>query len=364
MKCLWKYIIKIKAEILCWGLRSSKTTDEIYRIQHPSSHKRTGNAGIHIILNGEVVLNAIYGEKFCEKSPYNIEKIKNKFWLSKNNTPVCKISIIEAPRWYANHTTKGILMCDVLLQEGVDTLISGLWNNCCYFKNGTECKFCILGYEKGIEWKNINDVIDTVNAALKENPNYYIHLTGGNTFTPDNGIKYYEKYVRAIRKESNISISLEVSPPANMKYLDNIISAGADGFSINIEIWDETKRKEICPGKSQIKRELYFKAWERGVELLGKFRISSILIVGLDTPKNIEEAIKQMVRIGVKPVLIPFRPFGKSILGSLPSTNPVDLLKLSAVAGAELKKAGAKEKEFVGCEHCGACTIEKEFMNL
>ncbi|MCK5477151.1 MAG: hypothetical protein KAI55_04480, partial [Candidatus Aenigmarchaeota archaeon] len=86
--------------------------------------------------------------------------------------------------------------------------------------------------------------------------------------------------------------------------------------------------------------------------------------VGLDTPKNIEEAIKQMVRIGVKPVLIPFRPFGKSILGSLPSTNPVDLLKLSAVAGAELKKAGAKEKEFVGCEHCGACTIEKEFMNL
>ena len=42
--------LKIKAEVLCWGLSYSKAADEIYLSQHPTIHKRTGNAGIHVIL--------------------------------------------------------------------------------------------------------------------------------------------------------------------------------------------------------------------------------------------------------------------------------------------------------------------------
>jgi hypothetical protein len=356
--------IKTKAEVLCWGLRQSRSAEQAYLIQHPTEHKRTGNAGIHMIIKDGSVLNAIYGEKFCERSPYHLEKINNNFWLYKNKIPTCQVSLISAPKWYTERTKDGTLMADVFLQEGIDTLISSIRNNCCYFQDNKQCRFCILGYEKGIGQKKVSHIAETAYVALKENPNYYLHLTGGNTFTPDHGIIYYETYIKAIKQENpKTSLSLEVSPPENIQHLEDIISAGADGFSMNIELWDEVKRKKICPGKSKIKRELYFKSWNKGVELLGKFKISSVLLVGLDTFDSIADGIKQLVPMGVKPVLLPFRPFNSCDLNNLPPPNPRELLQLSAIAGRELIKAGAKVSGLLGCEHCGGCSVENDFLN-
>ena len=152
------------------------------------------------------------------------------------------------------------------------------------------------------------------------------------------------------------------SPPEDIRYLEEVISAGAGGFSINIEVWNEEKRREICPGKSKITKEKYLAAWGRATELLGKFRTSSVLVVGLDAPASIREGIKTLVEIGVKPVLIPFRPFEKCALSGMPPPEPSVLAELSAFAGNELRKAGAKERQFVGCERCGACTVEKDCM--
>jgi len=356
-----KDLLDIKSEILCWGVRHSEVAEEIYSLQHPTDHRRTGNAGIHTLLDDSIVLNIIYGEKFCETSPYSIEKAGEKVLLAKYGKPVANISMIRAPEWYSKKTSDGTTMADIVLQEGENTLIAGIWNNCCYFQKNLQCKFCTLGYRKGVEWKTVGQLAQTVAAAYEENPDYYLHLTGGNTFTPDHGIKYYEKYVKAVRAESDIPISIEISPPDDLKCIDDLVSAGACGFSINMEVWDEKRRKEICPGKSQIKRELYYAAWERTSELLGKFKASSVMIVGLDAPENIETGIKEMVAHNVKPVLIPYRPFGSALSGIGPP-DPGVLGRLSEIAGAALKKAGAKTKEFVGCERCGACTLEKDFM--
>ena len=355
-------LIKVKAEVLCWGLKFSRAADEIYLSQHPTVHKRTGNAGIHMVLEDKLVLNAIYGERFCQFSPWSIEKINKQFWLFKNKKPACKFSVIKAPKWYLKKTSDGVYMADVLLQEGLDTLTAAVWNNCCYFKNRTECQFCILGNERGgIEWKKVGQIVEVVAEALKENPDYYLHFTGGNTTTPDHGINYYKKYVEAVRKKyKNLPISLEISPPDDIKDLERIINAGVNGFSINIEVWNEAKRQKICPGKSRIKRNKYFKAWKKGVKKLGKFKISSVIIVGLNTKREVIKGIKELVQLGVKPVLLPFRPFDKNALNHLKPPNPSELLELSAVAGAELKEAQADQKEFIGCEHCGACTIEND----
>lgn len=357
-------LIKAKAGVLCLGLKPNRVAEEIYLIQHPTTHKRTGNAGLHVVLEGGLVLNAIYGERFCEGSPFHLEKQEGQYWLFNNETPVCQLSVIEPPKWYTQRTADGVYFSDVILLEGLDTLISGVWNNCCYFRNGTQCKFCILGFERGLEWKSVDHLTQAIEAALKENPNYRVHLTGGNTFTPDHGISYYQKYVKAVREVGGRIITLELSPPEDMGYLDNIVGVGVGGFSFNIEVWDEDKRREICPGKSKIRRELYFKAWERGVELLGRFRVSSAIIVGLDRPESVAEGIKQMVNLGVKPAMLPFRPFGKGALGNLPPADPKEFLDLTELAGRELKKAGAKFEDFVGCEHCGACGTEADFLNL
>ncbi len=358
----WKSLAETKAGILCCGLKESKAAEEIYALQHPTLHKRTGNAGLQLALPQGFIVNGIYGEAFCKKSPYLAEKQGKQFFVSRNGSLVCACTPIPAPKWYHKTTTDGKPMSSIMLQEGKDTLISSVWNNCCYFQNGTQCKFCILGYQKEMQWKNEKQVLETLLAALEENPAYQLHLTAGNSASPDHGLANYEKYVKTIRKETNLPVTLEISPPEDLKQLESIIAAGANGFSINIEIWDEKKRREICPGKSKIKREKYFQAWQKAVDLLGKFKTSSVLIVGLDSKENIAEGIRAMACIGIKPVLIPFRPFAKSALHYLQPPKARELMKLSEIAGKELKKAGAKEKELIGCEHCGACSLEKDFL--
>jgi len=356
-------IIATKAEVLCWGLQTNDVAEGIYKTQHPTAHKRTGNAGLHLLVNG-VVLNAIYGEPFSEKSPYHLEKEGANLLLYKGKKPISTCTIIAPPKWYNKRTQSGVLMSDVFLQEGKDTLITAIWNNCAYFSKNLQCQYCVLGYEKGVEFKQVDEVVETVQTAVKEKQSYYVHLTGGNTFAPDHGISYYEKYVKAIRKKNTtVPISLEISPPDDVNWIDKLVASGASGFSINIEIWDEAKRKIVCPGKSQIKRDRYYEAWQRGVQLLGKFKISSMLIVGLDRPESIKKGITALIQLGVKPTLIPFRPFSRSLLSSLSPPHPDILMELSVYAGDQLHKHGAFYNSFVGCEHCGACTLENDYLN-
>ena len=358
-------LIKIKSEVLCWGIKTNNTAEQIYQIQHPTAHKRTGNVGLHLLLDDKLVINAIYGEKFSETSPYHLEKTKNGFILCKNSDDICQFKTIQPPAWYFKKTKDGTLMSNIFLQEGKETLITAIWNNCCYFSNNTQCRFCVLGYEKGVEMKKVDQIAETVRVALQENPNHYVHLTGGNTFSSDHGIAYYEKYVKAIRAvNKSVPISLEVAPPNDCLWLKKLADAGANGFSINIEVWDEKKRKVICPGKSKIKRKLYFAAWKKGVELLGKYKISSMLIVGLDSKESIKDGVKSLIKIGVKPTLIPFRPFSKGQLLYLSPPNPEEFMELSEFAGREMAKNNADYNLFVGCEHCGACTMENDYLRI
>lgn len=345
-------LIKIKAEILCWGVRANETANEIYKIQHPGNDNRTGNAGLHLILDGRLVVNAITGDKFCEKSPYIIKEDG----IYKNGEKAVDYEVIKAPKWYEQ--------CgDIFLQEGKNTLITAIYSDCCYFHKNEQCKYCELGYGDSKGFKKVDDIVKAVLMALKEDPDIFVHLTGGNTYTLDHGGLNYLKYVKAIREiNKEVPISLEMAPPDDVLVVEQLVNAGVDGFSINIEIWDDERRKEICPGKSKISKEKYFAAWKKGVELLGKFKVSSMIIFGLDKDENIKEAIEELVKIGVKPTTIPFRPFEKSQLCDWKIPDPKEYIEITKFLAKKLKEYGAKDSDFVGCEHCGACTTEADYL--
>lgn len=352
MNC--EQLIGIKSEILCWGVKTTKTADEIYKKQHPGEDNRTGNAGLHLTMDDKLVLNAITGDKFCDESPYKIEEDG----VYKNDEKVVDYKIIDPPNWYK---TCG----DVFLQEGKNTLISAILNDCCYFHKDEECKYCELGYGGDKGFKKVKDIVNAVKIALEENPDIYVHLTGGNTYASDHGGLYYLKYVKAIREiDKNVPISLEMSPPDDVGVIEQLVEAGVNGFSINIEVWNDEKRKEICPGKSKISKEKYFAAWKKGVELLGKFKVSSMIIFGLDEMEDIKEGIEELVKIGVKPTTIPVKPFEKSKLHDYKIPSPEQYIEVTRFLGKKLNEYEAKNSDFVGCEHCGACTTEADYMNI
>ena len=349
--------LKEKVGLICCGARASPITKEIYRLQHPTGQRRTGNAGLHLVLDGGWPVNVLVGEPHTEKSPYTLSKSH----ILKRGEPVCSYTQVPAPKWYAKKTSDGTLMANVLMQEGKDTLIAAAWNECVYHQSGVPCKFCGLAQDGTV--KKPGQIAETVLAALQEKPSSVLHLTGGNTASRDRGARRYLEYVEAVRRVSGVPVTIELSPPGP-GWLEKLVDAGVAGFSINIEVWDEKKRRTICPGKSTITKKEYDAAWRDGARLLGDFKVSSVLIVGLDSVESIKNGIGELVSLKVKPVLIPFKPMrGSALEAELPPT-PEQVTELSVYAAEAMRNAGARACEMVGCERCGACTVEKDFLEM
>jgi len=73
----------------------------------------------------------------------------------------------------------------------------------------------------------------------------------------------YIEVVKAVRRFSDIPISIEASPSEDISFIDLAIDAGVNAFSINLEIWDEKLRKLFCPLKSRITKKEYLSSWKR-----------------------------------------------------------------------------------------------------
>lgn len=359
-----KSIVELKSELLCRGIKANQDVIDILKKQYPTNHDITGNHGVELLIDKDKVVTVPCGYQFCKLSPFSLETQGSDVIIKKYDDEVHRCKIVEPPNWISKYTQSGTQMSDILIQGGTNTLITAIYETCEYFKEGKQCKFCAVPMHMKKRWKEISDVVETTLAAYKENKDYGLHLTGGNTNSPDRGMVYYFSYVSAIREQCDIPISLELSPPKKMYYIDEVIRLGANGFSMNIEVWDDKKRSEICPAKSQIPKQEYIDTWKYSVKELGEFTVSSALPVGLDKLENTIEGITKMIELGVKPGILPFKPFDGCKLQNYPPTSSDELNFVCKRAAQLLKEAGVDPKKFMGCERCGACGVEKDYMQM
>lgn len=358
--------IEVKAELLCKGVKINSNlikefTWKMLGQEEPTYSKRTGLAGIQILIGNNCRANTSFGDKFTKSSPYAIIIKDGTFVLTRNGNICQNIRLIPPPEWYFKKTSDNILMSSILVVEGSKTLIMSYRNYCDYYKIKKQCLFCALNYNRR-RWKSgkshLANIIETLNVALKYNPNYNFHLTGGNTLTKDKGLVNCIKYIQAIRQESNIPISVELAPPDTNNYLDTLSNVGCNSVVINLEIWDEGKRQEICPGKYQISKQRYFESWKYALDLFGENQVASVLIAGLEPKESIIEGAKQLIQIGVIPIIMPFRPIDGCGLEKHPLTSPTDVLYISKYVATLMKEKGLNPNLQPGCTSCGACSID------
>ena len=359
-------VIDIKAELLRFGLQPNEVVDELFNIQNPHDIKRTGNNGIFISIDG---LDALVStrHKCNSSSPYKIEKDPSgNYKLTKYDKTIdVSVAPIKFPEWASKEfqiNGKKTNFSDYFLYEGSGFI--HLAYNSCSFTEQEKCRFCSVRRRDKYEDHSVEDVCLALEAVLPDIPEDIHFCLGGGTHLSGD-VEFFKPIIQTIRKYKNNPIWIEMIPPTKthktQKLTDNIqelINAGATSFGFNIEIWDDDKRKEICPGKSRVPKEDYLQACEYAKTKLGPDSVGSCLIVGLDTRENIKNAIDKLLELGVQPCILMYKDYdtdlGKHVI---PESYQQDYIFLSEYAARKANNLGMEFDKNQGCLKCNCCTI-------
>jgi ferredoxin len=350
---------RIKAELLCWGLKPTEAAHQCYSESNPYATQKTGNIGLTLKFGDSVAFVSVT-HKFCKKSPYELKKEGGKWALTKNGKRCCDIEVVRMPSWYAKKTKDGTPMSDVFLHEGTNFMHIA-YQGCGYFQMCEECRFC----STGAKWKDIRpeNVGETAAAAFAENPKYEAILGGGTRLGPDRSAIYQSQCLAQIRQRSKkVPVLVENAPPENDAFVQQMIDAGASAFSFNIEVWNDALRNEICPGKAKISKQRYLKVLEYANDQLGPDKTCSVIIGGLDKPESLLEGAEQLARMGVKPDVIPFKPWDGSAFENRQTTSPDEIVMIAEKVAGLMKDYGVNPWKNHGCIRCGACVVEDDYL--
>jgi hypothetical protein len=300
--------------------------------------------------------------EFTKESPYSLKRSQGAWFIVRDDEFLFPITPIKMPNWYGRKTIQDTPMNDVFLFEGYHYFHIA-YEGCDLFLMGKQCKFCSTGGK----WHRLdsNDIGEVVATAFAENPDGHVCLGGGTRWTKDKNAKQFSKYIAEIRKRSpTIPIWIEMVPPDDNTYIEQLIDAGATSFQFNLEIWDDQIRSYVCPGKFIVTKDRYFQAWEYVNKCLGPNKSGGVLIVDLEPIESTLEGIEALAKAGVKPGVIPFRPWDAAIFRDHKPASPTNFIRASKHAALLMKEYKLDPQYNQGCSNCRSCTVEDDFFEF
>lgn len=366
---LWR-----KIDILCHGINidDSGLLAYYYKCQNPHETKRTGNSGLQIKLGDErIAMNVAVFKEFCKDSPYQLFKdsFGRLFIKDFRDSWFCSIYCPEeAPFWYLESVSQNEVIGDYVLLEGDFTAITSITKGCDYFSVKKPCKFCAIGAEIQDFFKRKEILINALKRVATDKQITNIHLTGGNTCNNDRGLSRYFDFVTSIRSINNeVKIAVEFSPPVlelqNSLFI-KLKELGVDSITLNIEFWNDEKRKEYMPIKGMISKQDYISAFRNGLRVFGENKVSCGFIIGLENLNDTKRGIETVSSMGVVAEVYPFKPNSGSIMENLTCTETSEIIEASLFADVCMRKYRVKPYLCSGCVKCGACGITQQLAEL
>ena len=344
-------IVRVKAELLCYGMAADDETLSIFRNQNPNNVWKTGNNGCFIEFGGTNTLVSV-AHKYNIASPF---RFSQPGILYKEEVPIFdEVKATIYPEWYKITLSTGRLFTEVFLFEG-RKFFHQAYKGCDYMAARKGCAFCSTGLRNLRESTPI-EIGEAAGIITEKAPDSQICLGGGTYLPVKSNVDYFRACIREIRKRnSTIPIWVEMVPPS-LDDIQSLIDEGATAFGFNLEIWDDELRHLICPGKAEISQKHYLRALEYVSKQLPN-RAGSCLIAGIDTEKNLKKGVDAVVSSGAHPCILPFKPFTGSKLQSKAPCSPGLLIDLSEYANDKILTSGLDLFENQGCMLCESCTV-------
>jgi len=353
---------QLKIEILCRGLRVDEEVDGIRKVGAGPA------GGRHLLLDGGGVVNAPISAPFARKSSLVLRRGDGEWIVYEGERRVVEVKPVPVPKFYSRVTSSGIPMWKVALLHGKDCMATTLLQRCVRQEAGLGCKFCGVDLSlKGgltVARKRVEDLVEVVGAALEEGVCEHVTITTGTPASPDRGARFLAEAAQGLKKSYDIPVHVQLEPPRNFKVFEELADAGVDTVGVHVETFDDDVRRRICPGKSEIPLEEYFRAWREAVSVFGDGQVSTYVIAGLgEVDGCLLWGFEEAARIGVVPFLVPLMPIVGTEMEDVVPPSPARMVRLYVALRRILLEFGISPLDNrAGCVRCSSCSALREVM--
>jgi radical SAM protein (TIGR04043 family) len=301
---------------------------------------------------------AMLGGFYTDSSPYEIKETEGGFGIFKEEELFSKVEFLKRPDFFNDSTSDGVAMEKLCKLVAPGFLIVYLSTGCAYWGE-MQCKFCVTGHIETIKNKKPAQVAELAEAGAGEIGSH-IALTSG-ALPKDRGSELLAETSRRIKEKVDVPLSVNSEPPKDLNMIDDM--GKADSIYINMEVFDEKKRKEIMPGKSEFKAADYDRVFKRCTDTFEDNQVCSVLLAGLEEDNTYLEGVEFLAGRGVVPAVVPFYPTSLSKLNEK-SPPPAERMKNLYLRSADIMKDHGLDprKTKAGFIKGGALSALKEVM--
>ena len=260
--------------------------------------------------------------------------------------PMSTTEIVHRGDGIADLCFEGGLIAGRLLEPGFhcpDQAFITVTGSCVF-----RCRYCSVP-KIGGRRKSISEIMGMVESVRHRI--HAISITSG----VQKSIEEEEVYVLEVVKHLaffNLPIGVSIYPAE--KTPDRLKELGVCEVKFNLEAATPALFARMCPGLD------YDRLWQvldRSVELFGKNRVFSNVIIGLgETDAELEGCIRQLTSRGVIPVMRPLNPVAE--LAGTPRPTAERLKKVFAIHEQVLEAAGLDARQALTmCTNCAGCDL-------
>ncbi|MDQ6975634.1 MAG: DASS family sodium-coupled anion symporter [Mariprofundaceae bacterium] len=241
------------------------------------------------------------------------------------------VQLLPAPMYYSQKTRLGHRMGQFSsLHENLLLLHPVM--GCDFFMTpNMSCQYCQYDALMGNAIPTLRDpleLVEVVHAALVEREIETVYLYHGfSNNESDAGLKSLVAVIALLRRHlGHRQIALETVAPQDCSVIDELYAAGLDVFICNLEVADAQRFAEVCPGK-QLRggQAAVWQALEHARHVFRAGAVVSHLIAGLESVDSTKKGMEALVKKGIVPLLLPFRPLPDTPLSNRASPSLINM---------------------------------------
>lgn len=219
----------LKLDLMLKGVRLNETfrQEQGVLVDYLLGPNVFGNGDL--ILPGGVYVSVPYQEPFVSESPYGIQYIKNKICLTTSEGYL-PIRWIPQLRCYDEPVRARVKLSQVACVHGdyVSLAIGGH-----RYLQPTLLDEDASSYRPELV-VSVDETLNLIDLIRKERPIGVISLSAWDPQTEDGGIFQIEPYIRAIKRNYNVLLFVEVQLPKKTNVIDATYAMGADSVCYHI----------------------------------------------------------------------------------------------------------------------------------
>ena len=369
--------VKLKAKILHSGVSITETALKHYNRPYLIKKRAYGNQDPFDFWQYHIPQEIYLYEKSIvvavnvrTTSSIKLDYADGDFFLFDVNENIkYECDFPKYPEFYDIHANEQKKLYQYITLYGGKSLATFVYGSCSLVTMEKPCHYCsiqqnrskVTGYDDVIKPHDYEIALTKTLEHLPEHANQ-VMINGGNFPNLNKNFSYYvnlakiaEKAVEKSRKK--LDVHLIVYPPEDLYMLD-LLKGCNFSIAMNSEIHDEKLFNKYCPGKKIIAGQKHtLNSLKKSVKILGKGRVFSIFVGGLEPIESLEKGVRELSTLGVTPVVNVFHPDPGTPLENHPSPSVSDIIEMGKMLQTVYKENSYMHPFY---RECGRNSLDTE----